>query len=296
MKILHSLMAFFIFAIPQSGFSQRSLSESIRTSAEIHIYKLNEKDIQNLYQKEKKNRYETILHTFITSYPYTKKIPHLPRGNYVLVQAVGDKLSYTEHTVDDLNFKFIQTPKPMLYLYDTLGNHIDHAIVKKGSQKIRYNAQTQTYNMPQVKDGDIIEINNNGVYHHIYIEDYQDKPKTFLGINRYSIRNVWYKLGRSISSIFNPENRVYREKYNGFVVFNKPKYKPQETIKFKAYVTNRKGKPYKKALPVSLRNHRSKLDTTLTILKPYRPGMYEWQFKLSDSLELRLDQYLRTCI
>ena len=32
------------------------------------------------------------------------------------------------------------------------------------------------------------------------------------------------------------------------------------------------------------------IDTTLVSLEPYRPGMYEWEFRLSDSLRLRLDK------
>ncbi len=61
-------------------------------------------------------------------------------------------------------------------------------------------------------------------------------------------------------------------------------------MKFKAHI-NRKGKPLDEKVDVALVSYYSpSIDTTLVSLAPYRPGMYEWEFRLSDSLRLRLDK------
>ena len=59
-------------------------------------------------------------------------------------------------------------------------------------------------------------------------------------------------------------------------------------MKFKAFLTTKKGKPVDRTVSVILRNKGK--DIELTRLAPYRPGGYKYQFFLHDSLHLRLDR------
>lgn len=72
-------------------------------------------------------------------------------------------------------------------------------------------------------------------------------------------------------------------------MLNKPKYLPNDTVKFKAYVFNKKGKAINDELDVALFNYGKK--TTITKLKPYTAGMYNFEFVLHDSLQLKLDKH-----
>lgn len=79
----------------------------------------------------------------------------------------------------------------------------------------------------------------------------------------------------------------FSEKYKGYMVFNKPKYMPKDTVKFKAFIVTKKGKPLNKSLNVILHNQHK--DIKLTHLNPYINGGYEYEFILNDTLQLQLD-------
>lgn len=88
-------------------------------------------------------------------------------------------------------------------------------------------------------------------------------------------------------------NNRFERKHTGYIVFNKPKYQPGDTVKFKAFLVTKKGKPVNKPVKIVLQTNRKNLE--LTELNPYRKGGYEYQFFLHDSLQLQLDRhyYLR---
>lgn len=73
----------------------------------------------------------------------------------------------------------------------------------------------------------------------------------------------------------------------GYIVFNKPKYKPGDTVHVKAYVLDKKNRPLKDSLCLYLQADNEK---KLAYLKPYRPGAYKYQFALDDKLGLKLDR------
>lgn len=78
------------------------------------------------------------------------------------------------------------------------------------------------------------------------------------------------------------------DKYKGYLVFNKPKYKPGETVKLKAFITDRKGKPLNEELSLFIEVDRKRKH--LSKISPYSKGGYEYEFLLHDSLDLKLDR------
>ncbi len=78
--------------------------------------------------------------------------------------------------------------------------------------------------------------------------------------------------------------------YQGYLVFNTPKYLPGDTVKLKSFIVDKKGKAVNKILDVKLQGNDGKV-FTLTSLEPYRKGAYEYQFFLHDSLNLKPDKY-----
>src|SRR5690606_25760746 len=65
------------------------------------------------------------------------------------------------------------------------------------------------------------------------------------------------------------------------------KYKPGDTVKFKSFLVNQRGRPLDK--PVSVFLYGNNQNISLKVLEPYGKGGYEYQFFLHDSLKLRLD-------
>ncbi len=107
-----------------------------------------------------------------------------------------------------------------------------------------------------------------------------------------SSENFFVRLYRNVACVFDDYHcdyygNSYRTNNEGYLVFNKPKYKPGDTVKFKSFIVNKRGKPLEKPLSVYLQGNRQKVK--LTTLNPYDKGGYEFNFFLHDSLKLRLD-------
>ncbi|RZJ82671.1 MAG: hypothetical protein EOO20_24175, partial [Chryseobacterium sp.] len=78
-------------------------------------------------------------------------------------------------------------------------------------------------------------------------------------------------------------------KYSGYAVFNKPKYRPRDTVRFKFFlVRNDKRKSENKLLRAEIYDYKSSKEIIKTIA-PYTAGGYESSFVLSDSLKLKLN-------
>lgn len=287
--VLISLLLFVLHPLS----AQKNPADSKRSSSDLYIYKANVEDLRQI-QLKGESPDENMLQSFVTSFPKGKKTPSLPRGNYFIVKAEENQLIFDEHIIDDLNFKIIPGEKMMLCLYDSLGNIISNAKVKSGRSELQFDKNTGTYNTGKVKDEQVIEINNNNVFHYIEIEDpysYYTKSNAFKK-NWMKVKYKWISFKYDIVALFNPDERPTKNKYTGFIVFSKPKYKPGETVKFKAYLSDYNNNPYNKPVNIKLSdNYPYKTDTILVKgLSPYRPGMYQYEFGLTDSLDLQLDK------
>lgn len=84
------------------------------------------------------------------------------------------------------------------------------------------------------------------------------------------------------------DNRKYPK---GYLVFNKPKYLPQDSVFFKAFITNHQGKPKQNQAKAYLIGGFEPI--FLGELQAYQKGAFEYQFHLHDSLDLRLDKSYR---
>lgn len=296
MRILRLIIStIFLFAFV-SSFAQSELANSKRESSQIHIYKIGKDDLRKVHLKED-GFDENMLKTFVTKYDVGKEMPSLSRGNYVRVSVVENQLSYTELTIDDLYAKVIPSDKFVICLYDSLGNIISDAQVRKGSAKLKFDERTQTYIINKVKNEDIVEIVHDGVYHYLEVEndEYHNRSYNIFESTWWKIKSLWYKTKNGVNDILYPSERPLKQKYTGFIVFNKPKYKPGETVKLKAYLSERNGKRYNKPIDLRLRESHYPLDvdTILTRLEPYQLGMYNYEFKLTEELDLMLDEYYR---
>ena len=295
MKRLASIILVAVSLFTISLQAQNKLADSRRSSAKYYIYSMNRGDLLNIYLKDK-DITEDMLGQYITAFTDRANTPELPRGNYVIVNTQGNQLNVSDYTVDDLYFRIVPSEQLMLCLYDSLGNIIKDAIVKCGAKSLKYDKVTQTYNTKSVKDEQVLEINNKGVYHYVEIgkNDYYHYgvKKNIFQSAGWKMKHLWRKTKNGIRYLFNPAERPKENKYTGFLVFSKPTYKPGETVKLKAYMTGHNGKPCNKPVDVRLDVYRPfRIDTVLTTINPYRPGMYEYQFQLTDSLNLSLDSY-----
>ncbi|PTB92048.1 hypothetical protein C9994_14585, partial [Marivirga lumbricoides] len=112
----------------------------------------------------------------------------------------------------------------------------------------------------------------------------------------YQIKEFFVRAYHNTACIFDEYYCDYygyrnEDKHTGYMVFNKPKYLPGDTVRLKAFVVKENGKPIQKRLIASI-YHKGK-DIKLATIYPYRKGAYETDFVLHDSLDLQLDRDYR---
>ena len=87
----------------------------------------------------------------------------------------------------------------------------------------------------------------------------------------------------------------YYYPHHGYTALNKPMYRPGDTVRYKVYMLNHRQKPMKEPLelwlsPYNAYHSENGKPQKLGVITPYRPGGYEGEFVLHDSLNLTLDQ------
>jgi len=304
-----------------------NLVNSRRTSAHTYIYKLTDKEASTINRKGLDQLDSTYFHTLVDEYPtdsvYRKK---LATGHYLRSYSKGNKQQISYEFVPDFDVKILNNTSDLcVRVYSLKGDIIHHAKVKIGSKSLRYDSKTQSYLDKKsnrqgklvVQVGDVksfyeLKRNQNNPYlKRVYAKTMWTRPMRYVwqpvsyivslpfdGVKSLikgraygSIRRTGWYFQRMSSKINDWYYREYQNDlhYKGYLVLNKPKYQPGDTVKLKAYLVSKKGSPLKKEVQVSLFNGKKKVK--LTTLKPYYAGAYEYSFYLHDSLELKLDQH-----
>jgi hypothetical protein len=273
--------------------SQQNLSRGLQHSALTKVYKINEVEARKLTSRKRYDVDEHYLHTFVDSFPTFEKVPSLPAGNYLLVFADHNKLKYRLHTVGDVQADFVSNHRDIsVFVHDKEGNNISDASVAVGQKFLSFNAATNAY-------GPVLSKRSEKA-HIIYRDTYYSFP---VKITRpYRTRS---RLLENIKSIFSSRQYYYRsyfdrltrneKKFKGFLAFSKPKYRPGDTVRVKAFVETNNGRFLKRALFLRLTSRNFDTDTILSTVRAFHAGAYEYQFVLNDSLNLSLDEeYLLT--
>ncbi|WP_293307896.1 carboxypeptidase-like regulatory domain-containing protein [Pedobacter sp. UBA5917] len=295
MKLLLTFAAFLFFSFQLSA--QHRLSKSRESGYFTYIYKITDKETAAIAAKGADGFNENFLHSLIDSF-YTAKSykKQLPFGNYIYLNTYRNKLKYRLKTVSNAELHFVNNLKEFqFYLTDQKGNYISNARVETGKGKrINFDQAAQLYKAPFPKEEDFIKVEYEGISNYFTFEldndryNYRDNWSFFKKV-AYTppIKYTWQPLKKLFSKKYKTSRKP--SDYTGFMVFSKPKYKPLDTVKFKAYVLTRDGKKISdKEVTVSIVvDGKNKV---LGNIKPYHDGGYAYSFVLADSLNLKLDR------
>jgi alpha-2-macroglobulin len=283
-------------------FAQRNLSGSYQHSPYTYIYKISGPEAGR-FEDSELDRRDQFLHTLVDSFKTGAQPPVLKQGNYVFAHAKQNKLVLQLHNTGNLQTKFINNDRDIFIAVHTKqGVIIPDALVKIESKRLPYNKTVSAYGPigNAGKEATITVKHNNIFYTFSGHIGQKAKPGFFKRLKR-TFRKLTNRIkhsNRNRNSYSN--NFVYgptdhERKFKGFMVFNKPRYKPGDTVKLKAFVQNNRGIPVNTPLLVRVSDYSLDVDTIIATIKPYRPGGYDFQFVLSDSLDLDLDEnYLVT--
>ena len=297
-----------IFAISSliSTQGQQNLSGSRQTSVYTYIYKLNVKEAKELFISEMNKFNEKNLHTCVDSFLTTSDDPpELKPGNYLFVFARGNELSGELKVIDDLQYKLVNNNRDLVIaLHDTKGKPITNASVYIKNKRIPLDEDLQAFRINKRRKGGTITVYHNNLVHFIPVlknKKYGRRQSFWVKIGRsfplkYIVQpiNNWFKKSDRYANYFDDFSK-HERKFNGFMVFSKPIYKPGDTVQLKAFILNKDKKPVNRPLVMRLTNSDFEIDSAIAVLHPYRPGGYEYKFVITDTLDLTLDdEYMIT--
>ncbi|MBC8111058.1 MAG: hypothetical protein H7Y04_08375, partial [Verrucomicrobia bacterium] len=316
---------FLFICLTVSGFSQ-DITTSRKTSFYTYIFKITESEARQIYRKNLAVVTDSFFHTVSDSFPTNKSFAKpLPVGHYLFAFAHENELVFEFKSVSRLQVKTLNNKNDLaLHLHDSSGNLVSDARVLVKNKTIRFDKNTQSYRLKNTHHRGLLAIEYQG-FTSYYALTTQYKIRKFEKVVRrilfgrplsyvtkiitdpiYSIKHhqpigwlwklkriftgdFWYRAFDSYQIGQRKENRFER-KHRGFIIFNKPRYLPNDTLKFKAVLLKRKGKAVKREVSVFIENtyYSQEKKVKMIQLKPYQSGFYEHSFFLHDSLKLKL--------
>ncbi len=226
---------------------------------------------------------DALLHTFITSWNKPAGMPsNTPPGNYLTVYGDNAKMSYHYKPVHNVDMHLLENQHDLLLSFtDREQQLVSEARVSFNNKKIPYNSAAHLYILKGAHKGGIITVQYKGVTNYFYAKRKSDRYHQYTT----SYFNKKFKqLKRFFLFKHTAKAKPY---YKGYMVFNKPKFKPGDTIRMKAFLLDNNNMPLEQPMDLRLKGYN--LDTVLTRLSPYRPGAYEFAFRQNDSLNMKLD-------
>jgi|GEM_PF-2360125 len=277
-----SLIFLLFFVTIDHSYSQGSLLKSRESGYYTYIYQLTDKESFKIASTSISVIDGSFLHSKIDSFYNAPKVSYsrkLPYGNYLYVTPVKNQLLYKMHTVQNVRLEFINDLKNVQFvLFDQKGREISGATVEIGKGKqVKYDQEARMYHLKSAPKQQVIRVLYQDVHNFFRFEDQMEKQ-----------------------ALYNKKRTAYLPKYRkppketlykGYMVFNQPKYKPLDTVKFKTYLVGSNGKAIKdKILRVELSEAYENNGKVITMLHPYREGGYTYDFVLVDTLDMKLDK------
>jgi TonB-dependent SusC/RagA subfamily outer membrane receptor len=293
MKLVSTFLILSLVAL-HSAFGQQKLTKSKTSGDFTYVYKLTDQETYSIASKGTSVISDQYLHTLVDSFYNDKGISTVKKlsfGNYLQVKAVKSNLVYTLNPVNNVHLNFVNNQKDFQFsLTDLKGKPLEDAKVTVDQNKTaKYNAQANVYESRSKLESGVITVIHQSVSNYFKYE----KQKPYVPQPKPSFFKKIFTKKRQVNDYYS-DVQVHQNKkeigYKGYLVFNKPMYKPKDTVKFKAYLLQPSGKAiHNKVLKAVLFDTYKRTGNTLKTLNPYREGGYESDFMLADSLNLTLD-------
>ncbi len=291
---MKKIIVIICFLVPLSCFAQQNLKDIRKKSWQTYVYRIPAKDAIQ-YEKWDSIPVDqflnaSIFETFPTDSWFEDK---LPIGHYVFVSVTDNQLSAELFNKSDLMVLTVNNKQRLqLYIRTREGKSVISSSVFVNDKKAPLNTASQTYWVKQkyfeeatvvvCSPGDTL-ITYVSALDDLRIPISQQKRRNYRSTKIYKILN-W--VPQKFTSLFKTKRKTTRINASGFVIFNQPKYKPLDTLKFKGYVVDKKWKQYNKNIHIFLEFYaRGKFYSQLIkIIKPVSPGAYVHEFVIADSI------------
>src|SRR5688572_22870886 len=281
-----------ILSLVSVSVQAQDLLSSRQSSYYTFIYKLSNAKARALYA-DMGLVDTTYLHNLFDFYPTDSTYKRqLALGHYLFVETTAGVVNYTLRSVNNLNMTSLSNHHDLMLVFnDSLGRKVPNADVRLRGQHIPFDGQVKAYRLRYHNKIGVVSASYQGHVSYFAIGRLRSnalparvmrKISNFISGGVYN-RGLFHRMTR----IFNPRLKPYK----GYLVFNKPMYRPGDTLRFKAMVTTGRGRPLSTPLVVRLEryDYEDMFNKKLGTITPFRKGAYQFEFVLTDSLNLKLD-------
>jgi hypothetical protein len=287
------------------GAAQQSIKDARQQSRHALVYKI-AADTAEAYIRQ----WDINIDQYLPQIPFavwqnpSYKYELLPPGNYVIITVEQNELVAKYYCKSNVLVMPVNNQNKLQFeLRDTLGNTGVQANLWMNGKQLQFDRLTNTFTSGKKKaDEAIIKVAAGGDTSFFELSALETVTKSRWNqwwTNLYNRKLIYgiatpvrlvKKMVTTRPAYWFRSRKYYRAAENGYVIFSQPKYKPGDTLRFKAYIINRKGKPLKKQLDLQL-SYYSKgqyFNRSLAKLSPVTPGAYIYDYVLGDSLDADL--------
>ncbi|MFT4022875.1 MAG: carboxypeptidase-like regulatory domain-containing protein [Flavihumibacter sp.] len=226
-----------------------------------------------------------------------KTMQSLPAGHYAWVSINGHQVQARTETVSRLSYSNITSGKHrLLNVFNATGELPAGGSAFLNDRRLRWNAVNKGYELPRFRKNSpdkLLRIESAGDTLFAWLNKQDDSYYRYHSFRSLPVIRQVLAVPAFIQRVINGEQFDYWESrrerkkaFEGFVVFNKPVYKSNDTLRFKAWLTDKKGRPETKPKEVSV-SYRSKNNyktVSLGQLHAVSAGSYVLDWPLPDSL------------
>ena len=193
------------------------------------------------------------------------------KGHFLLADVERNEVHYRYAPVIPFHvFLFKEYGVLTLQVVDAEGVIRKDAKVRVGGKAVYYDQDSQTYT----------DDNWSQKEQHILTVEL-DKFRAIFDLTKHLV-SPWYQ---------NDYGRQNGPEFYSYLITDKNKYKPGETVRFKSYALSEHKRPLKQELSLWMRVGSSWRDyKRIMPVIPYHPGGFAGEFQLNDSLNFKLDQ------
>ncbi|MCP9751851.1 carboxypeptidase-like regulatory domain-containing protein [Ferruginibacter sp. HRS2-29] len=282
------------FSLP--GFSQKDLRKLRTASWQAFAYKISAAEAEQYMKWDSipMERFEEAV-PVMTFHADSIDESTLPVGNYVIMRTRESYVQADLLNISDLRLITINNRyRVQLDVRNKEGQPVEKVRMFMDNKELMADPSSKTFWLKnRKKDEAVIKVYTatDTLYTAIELNDDQYiKPVSEQireNYHRTKIYRVLNWVPRQLSLLFRHKNA--KEKYfsmNGYMIFNQPKYKLGDTVRFKSYLLDNRSKQYNKSIDIYLEySHQGKnVEQLLTRLKPATPGAYFSEFVLRDTL------------
>ncbi len=312
-----SLLLFFGILLI-SDCAAQDLAHSRTTSYYTYFYSISDPQALRIARKGSLNSEEDLFYSKVDSFPTgTDYQRTLSPGNYLKAFIDKDKIDLEYFCIPNIHVSIVDNQTDLiLQLRNYTGETVTDAGMHIDGRKIPFDEKTGSYRLKKANCHGIISVAHDGMTSLIRLERSFNNP----GIKRASrkiaygspVKYVWVPVRTTVMlpvdavisafrgygyntarSLWQQISRTFSEgrPSAGYIVFNKPKYNPGDTVMLKAFILRGKNHlPLKSEADIEIIKSDPYKMIKLGTVAPYNPGGYSYSFVLDDSLGLQLDK------